>query len=291
MPCSRPVWLVPRRVAVHVRVDPDEAERRPWSARATPVQVPPAQLWSPPSTQGRRPARIASATAEASRPQSLLTATCLRRSLRRGAQDRSRRRLGTPHAASAPTSSGISASGRLGAAGLGAAEAPGGADQFDVSLHRYTRFSQPTTLAAERQVTCWSELAGPIVTDSDDEITVKDAAAASGRTGRASRSGCGSPCRRGSADYADARAATGNAAFVGLALALAAHFGFSCDHLSCRMAEPRGRPVAARRAVRARLRQRSRSPRRTPSRSARFVAAARRLGAAARQARSGKLLA
>jgi hypothetical protein len=35
------------------------------------------------------------------------------------------------------------------------------------------------------------------------------------------------------ADYAGHDAATANAAFVGLALALVAHFGFSCDHLSC----------------------------------------------------------
>jgi hypothetical protein len=35
------------------------------------------------------------------------------------------------------------------------------------------------------------------------------------------------------ADYAAHDAATANAAFVGLSLALLAHFGFSCDHLSC----------------------------------------------------------
>jgi hypothetical protein len=34
------------------------------------------------------------------------------------------------------------------------------------------------------------------------------------------------------ADYAGQDAATANAAVCGLALALAAHFGFSCDHLS-----------------------------------------------------------
>lgn len=34
------------------------------------------------------------------------------------------------------------------------------------------------------------------------------------------------------ADYADHDVATANAAFVGLALALTCHFGFSCDHLS-----------------------------------------------------------
>jgi hypothetical protein len=34
------------------------------------------------------------------------------------------------------------------------------------------------------------------------------------------------------ADYADHNAATANAAFLGLALALTCHFGFSCDHLS-----------------------------------------------------------
>lgn len=34
------------------------------------------------------------------------------------------------------------------------------------------------------------------------------------------------------ADYAGHDAATANAAIVGLALALTAHFGFSCDHLS-----------------------------------------------------------
>src|SRR4029450_2435824 len=52
----------------------------PGTVRATPVQVPPAQLWSPPITQGSRPRRRASATAAASWPQSLLTANCLRRS-------------------------------------------------------------------------------------------------------------------------------------------------------------------------------------------------------------------
>lgn len=35
------------------------------------------------------------------------------------------------------------------------------------------------------------------------------------------------------ADYAAHDAATANAAFVGLSLALLAHFGFSCDHMSC----------------------------------------------------------
>jgi hypothetical protein len=35
------------------------------------------------------------------------------------------------------------------------------------------------------------------------------------------------------ADYAAHDAATTNAAVVGLVLALTAHFGFSCDHLSC----------------------------------------------------------
>jgi hypothetical protein len=35
------------------------------------------------------------------------------------------------------------------------------------------------------------------------------------------------------ADYAAHDAATANAAFVGLSLALLAHFGFSCDHRSC----------------------------------------------------------
>ena len=35
------------------------------------------------------------------------------------------------------------------------------------------------------------------------------------------------------ADYAGHDAATANAAFVGLSLALLAHFGFSCDHMSC----------------------------------------------------------
>jgi hypothetical protein len=35
------------------------------------------------------------------------------------------------------------------------------------------------------------------------------------------------------ADYAAHDAATANAALAGLALALVAHFGFSCDHLSC----------------------------------------------------------
>jgi hypothetical protein len=35
------------------------------------------------------------------------------------------------------------------------------------------------------------------------------------------------------ADYAAHDAATANAAFVGLSLALVAHFGFSCDHMSC----------------------------------------------------------
>src|SRR5947208_5027427 len=34
------------------------------------------------------------------------------------------------------------------------------------------------------------------------------------------------------ADYAAHDVATANAAFSGLALALASHFGFSCDHLS-----------------------------------------------------------
>jgi SPW repeat-containing protein len=34
------------------------------------------------------------------------------------------------------------------------------------------------------------------------------------------------------ADYATHDAATANAAVIGLALALTAHFGFSCDHLS-----------------------------------------------------------
>ncbi|HZS69300.1 MAG TPA: SPW repeat protein [Burkholderiales bacterium] len=34
------------------------------------------------------------------------------------------------------------------------------------------------------------------------------------------------------ADYAGQDAATANAAVCGLALALAAHYGFSCDHLS-----------------------------------------------------------
>lgn len=35
------------------------------------------------------------------------------------------------------------------------------------------------------------------------------------------------------ADYAAHDAATTNAAFTGLSLALVAHFGFSCDHMSC----------------------------------------------------------
>jgi hypothetical protein len=35
------------------------------------------------------------------------------------------------------------------------------------------------------------------------------------------------------ADYAAHDAATANAAFVGLSLALLAHFGFSCEHVSC----------------------------------------------------------
>lgn len=35
------------------------------------------------------------------------------------------------------------------------------------------------------------------------------------------------------ADYAAPDAATANAAVCGLTLALVAHFGFSCDHLSC----------------------------------------------------------
>jgi hypothetical protein len=35
------------------------------------------------------------------------------------------------------------------------------------------------------------------------------------------------------ADYAAHDAATANAAFIGLALALITHFGFSCDHMSC----------------------------------------------------------
>jgi hypothetical protein len=35
------------------------------------------------------------------------------------------------------------------------------------------------------------------------------------------------------ADYAAHDAATANAASMGLALALFAHFGFTCDHLSC----------------------------------------------------------
>jgi len=35
------------------------------------------------------------------------------------------------------------------------------------------------------------------------------------------------------ADYAAHDAATTNAAVCGLALALTAHFGFSCDHVSC----------------------------------------------------------
>ena len=35
------------------------------------------------------------------------------------------------------------------------------------------------------------------------------------------------------ADYAAHDAATANAACVGLSLALLAHFGFSCDHMSC----------------------------------------------------------
>jgi hypothetical protein len=35
------------------------------------------------------------------------------------------------------------------------------------------------------------------------------------------------------ADYAAHDAATANAAIAGLTLALVAHFGFSCDHMSC----------------------------------------------------------
>ena len=81
-----------RRVAVHVGVDPDQAERpAPLSVRATPVQVPPAQLWSPPMTQGRRPRRRASATAAPSWPHRRLTANCLRRSPGDGSRASARR--------------------------------------------------------------------------------------------------------------------------------------------------------------------------------------------------------
>ena len=126
---------------VHVRVDPDQAERPPsCSARATPVQVPPAQLWSPPSTQGRRPRRIASATAEASRPQSLLTASCLRRSVAAGARigPATQRHAAALRARSA--SSGASTAGASAQPGSGSAEPPRRADQLDLSLHLYTRF-------------------------------------------------------------------------------------------------------------------------------------------------------
>ena len=65
MPCSRPVWLV-AGVWLSMCASIQTSPSGPCRVRATPVQVPPAQLWSPPITQGSRPARRASATAAAS---------------------------------------------------------------------------------------------------------------------------------------------------------------------------------------------------------------------------------
>ena len=212
-----------RRVAVHVRVDPHQAERLPAACAPRRSRCRRRSCGRRRSRRAAGRARRASATAAASWPHSRLTANCLRRSPGSGS------RIGpasasAPHSAQALREQRNEHGRRFRAARIGAAEAPGRADQLDLSLHRYILFSAATPTYERRPQRC-VQCRALVQRVKDDGIDAED-----GRTGRASRSGCGSPCRRGSSGYAEHQAATANAIFVGLALALGSHFEcVACD--------------------------------------------------------------
>jgi hypothetical protein len=114
---------------------------------------------------------------------------------------------------------------RVGAPGVGAAEAPGRADQLDVSLHRYTWFRPAATPAARTASIL-------LVSNRNATMEYAQLKSATARWHEWAGFALGlwlamSPWICGYAD--ESHTATGNAAFMGIALALGSHFQLFLD--------------------------------------------------------------
>src|SRR5262249_20224641 len=229
----------PGRMAVHVGVDPDEAElalehaRDPGPRSACASMVAADHARQVRLAHGGRD-RPGERSAELSHPRPPAPF------LGRGMQHRPEQDVGTA-ARKLCGEERNQRRGSLGIAGIGAPEAPSRADQLDLSLHRYTKFRQTTTPKCVRTPN------GKHLAESNRNLEMASSqgmnegmnegmnAAATTRWQQWTSFGLGlwlamSPWICGYAD--DQQFATGNAAFMGIALALASHFEASFDPCS-----------------------------------------------------------